>query len=1086
MGLRVEQQNIEDLLKYFVARNEFGRRNLVEKLKDLSDEELVKLNITNYAEFYNYYKFLYKVLKQDIIEGTKTTVKNSRELIGRSYYTEDFLLKYPFQYILDLRLAKSVTKEYTIVFSTRDNYWRFSDTNEIVELAEYGISIDGSLDTVTIKYIANPENVNVVFEQNEEETISVVVNASVFGKKVKSKLSYSYTDEDSVDDLFNKIVDSNPELLSVYENTMLISPEYEIYNNSEVKCKLDDLFTFTGEIYYMSDKDVEGLTEKTKAAIILACARKILEERSVAYKETDYLKNVVYDNSNNIKSYDLSTTVLVKLVLDSNPIYNNAAGFKEETFRTLQSEMTSLKAYINDYVINETSYSENKYFMKNGKANYSGYSLPTVIPHNTGLKPATVIVNNVNPENIEDIGDVYIDSDTKNIYVYNTGKNRSEFEFNAIFDNGVYLEFPKDKSFEDFIDISINGINKVKLDKSLITSNDDGRINIRLVDIDNTPLFSKFDFLIITDKDTKKDFYYRVDDKELFSYNEETNTLTVISDDVAANLDDTYYITAMEIDDGPIMYLLTKLMMSPNFYIQEIMNFSNLLYIPTDEEYVEYEKVLGKSTIDFIKQNNTSRFIDLTSYNVNDSDILFINGLSYSLIDKSHFNLFYIMNEDSIDRRILAIYNFNVDSLDEVCLSRLTTIVNPFEFEKENDPNSPSYYFDKYVYLANNSSFGRGRFKTDLIPIKEEPEDDLYYLDSSSRLFNEYPLTNRIEDLDIGYGNADEYTDRTLKQVKYAIISHKLGKTPNFVNINPYTSNIDEDEAKFIGNIWWEVDSENLYVYNDGNSTCEFDWYVTYDENCKVENHKYTDDVLFEKEKYLFYNIAHNTDTKLEYYGNDYIEYNKYEKKINVHNTNKNNVSYGYKFSYITGKHVDNKRFLEYSEGFTYNQDGYFDRNAEIQPTGEKVLNYSGELRATKARVYGNGIVQYLPVSSFDTFDVGFIVSYVNGECKITNSENADTLIGVVAADSDAGLAIDNYHISKVPVAMFGIHDVKVLGKVKAGEKLYLATNIVGLEGVAMTMSSAVSEEYYIGKALEDHNLNNGDVGIIKVLIGIS
>ena len=45
MGLRVEQHNIEDLLKYFVARNELGRKNIVAILEGLTEDERACLEI---------------------------------------------------------------------------------------------------------------------------------------------------------------------------------------------------------------------------------------------------------------------------------------------------------------------------------------------------------------------------------------------------------------------------------------------------------------------------------------------------------------------------------------------------------------------------------------------------------------------------------------------------------------------------------------------------------------------------------------------------------------------------------------------------------------------------------------------------------------------------------------------------------------------------------------------------------------------------------------------------------------------------------------------------------------------------------
>jgi len=1318
MGLRVEQHNIEDLLKYFIARNEFKRRNVVEMLKDLTDEERAKLNISNYAEFYNYYRFLYKVLKQDIVEGSKTTIINNVDLIGRSYYEKEFLLKYPFQYILELRLVDELTRDHGFIFdSLEDNAWQAIGTGGNVNLADFGITVSGEPDNddaLKVNYIAyngtNHETATITIEQGKERLSNPTIDVATFGKKIRSLSKLNYTSETTVGELFQKIIDSNPDVTSSYEDTMLISPEYSIYNNSETNCKLNDLFTFTSNIYYMSDKDVEGLTEKTKNTIILAALRKILDDRKIPYKETDYLVNVKYDSNNEIKSYDLVIDNLLNLVLNTNPLTkNDLHDGKDETFRSLQSEIISLKAYVNEYVVNETKYSGNKYFMKNGKANYSGYSLATVIPHNTGLMPASIIINNVNPDSIIDTGDVYVKSDTKNIYVYNTGKNRSEFEFTIIFDTGDYLEFPKDKSFEEFIEICINSIKKIKLDNSLIRQKN-GKIIIHLLDINNESLFHKFDFLVITNNETKEDSYYRVDDAELFEYNEVDKTLTIISDKVKVSLKDTFYITAMHIDDAPIMYLLNQLLMNPNFYIQPVVNFLDLIFKPTDFEFEEYKKVLGVEAVESLIQNEEVRFVNLSSYDVTEDDILFVNGLAYSLVDNDHFKLFYLTNEAKITKRILIISNFNINNLDDIYVSRLTTLINPFDME--DDENDSSYNFDKYVYLTEKSSFGHNYFKSNVMPNEDEikksnvdnvidnyrefkktgyftredfvstinryfaqsyvnmtdidlnvdrflnnsidsftfeqvisnytlsneyetlvknyidkkislndfkdslPEDvsyrnllakyytvvylnsikkekklieykdsykvngalivkacneyfnedlseeefrsklyssnldpdnvyfnyltykllddefsenmeeniniyksyiekynlfdsiseEVYPFDSSSRMFNKHPLTNRIEGFhshhahhnceyddenqttyDDTYMYVDCYngkhgfTTKSVIQNRYCIVSHKLGKTPNFVNINPFANDIESEEGKFVGNIWWEADDENIYVYNDGNSTCEFEWFATYDENCKVETHEYEELLDFNKKDYLFYNITHSPITKLGYYGKDYLEYDKDKKLLAVHNANPNNVSYNYNLSYVIGKHITNKKFLEYSEDFTYNQDGYFDKNSEVPPTGKEIINYSGEFRSTKGTFYGNGIAQYLPISDFDKFETGDIVSYVDGVCKLADAKNKDTVIGVIADKDNIALYIDNYTTNKELVSLFGIQNVKVIGDISAGDKLGLLTDNPDLKGVA-TSGNGYVDNCYIGKALESYS-SEDTVKTIKVLL---
>jgi len=1035
MGLRVEQHNIEDLLKYFVARNEFKRKNLLKILEDLTPEEQSKLKISNYAEFYNYYRFLYKVLRQDITEGTKTTLKNHTDLIGRSHYTEDFLLKYPFQYILDLR-------------------------------------------------------------------------------------NIEYTNEEDSDELFQKIINSNPDNTSE-DLPILITSQYEVANNLYRKIKLNDLSTFTAETYYTSDKDEEGLTEKTKAVIILAALRKILDEREIPYKESDYLIDVV-SNGYVIDSYNLTTDTLLELVLNTNPLtVEELPDGKEETFRTLQSEMNSLKAFVNDYVVNETKYSDNKYFMKNGRANYSGYKLCTTIPHNTGLMPANIIINNVNPESIADTGDVYVKSDNKNIYVYNTGKNRSEFEFTIIFDTGDYLEFPKDRTFKDFVEIANSAINRVTINNSKVTiekENVDDEIGkLKSVDLttDGGTLFNSIDFLIVTKADTsveyKKfdDFYYPVGDESLFKY--EDGILTVIGD-IEVSDEDTFSITAIKTDDAPIYYLLTTLMMEPNYYIQKVLNFPYLLRSIgdlSDAEVLEYAIKLNIDTSDGseefskFKQNTDIRFIDLTDYNITRDDILFINGLAYSMSDPDHFELFYItsnetkINEETgeteivnvkIDKRILTLYNFKMDNIDNVYVSRLAEEIIPFDIYEESDDPTSSYMFDKYTYLTANSSFGHHSFKSDLAPNTED--DEAINLDPSSRLYNNEPLTDRIEGLDLYNGLRHAIDSKIEKQERYAIVPHKLGKTPNFININPIiTSETQLDESKVVGNIWWTADDENIYVYNSGDSTCEFEWFAAYEakeEKYSIEEYKYDEVVSFDKSKCLFYNITHSTDdiTNLNYYGNDYIQYDKDAKRIIVKNTNENNKSHGYKLSYFLSDYVSSKKFLEYAPDFTSNQDGYFDKDPNSQPNGSEILNYSGELRAARFTAYGNGIVQYLPIEDRDQFKAGDIVSYVDGVCKLADSKNLNTVIGIVVDPEEIAIAIDDYYTFKVPVALFGIHKVKVVGEIKAGDKLGLVTDIVDLKGVASSADSYVNN-CYIGKALEDYN-NINNVGTIKVLISIA
>jgi len=133
MGLRMEQFNIEDLLKYFVGRNEFRRKDLVNALKGLTDEERSTMNITNYSEFYSYYKFLYRLLKEDLLTGVVSTPTNSKELIARSFYEEEFLRRYPFEYILTKRLNADITREHKFVYNESESAWNYilADGNEI-------------------------------------------------------------------------------------------------------------------------------------------------------------------------------------------------------------------------------------------------------------------------------------------------------------------------------------------------------------------------------------------------------------------------------------------------------------------------------------------------------------------------------------------------------------------------------------------------------------------------------------------------------------------------------------------------------------------------------------------------------------------------------------------------------------------------------------------------------------------------------------------------------------------------------------------------------------------------------------------
>lgn len=141
---------------------------------------------------------------------------------------------------------------------------------------------------------------------------------------------------------------------------------------------------------------------------------------------------------------------------------------------------------------------------------------------------------------------------------------------------------------------------------------------------------------------------------------------------------------------------------------------------------------------------------------------------------------------------------------------------------------------------------------------------------------------------------------------------------------------------------------------------------------------------------------------------------------------------------------------------------------------------FSGNINAT----YFNGeatsaqFADLAEIYSADTdYEAGTVVK-IGGEAEVTmTTEHADTDVFGVVSTSPAYLM--NSQADGVPVALAGRVPVKVIGKVKKGQRLTSSD----VPGLAWAADEETPIQAVIGRSLEDKD--NGDEGTIEAVIGV-
>ena len=309
---------------------------------------------------------------------------------------------------------------------------------------------------------------------------------------------------------------------------------------------------------------------------------------------------------------------------------------------------------------------------------------------------------------------------------------------------------------------------------------------------------------------------------------------------------------------------------------------------------------------------------------------------------------------------------------------------------------------------------------------------------------------------------------------------HYLKTPPNFVIITPIEYDTVNDKP--VGNISWEVSEDTIKVYNTGLSTTKFRWFAFYNEYVESVDRCFDDTESYDlPETNLFVNVnVPSNDNELPEAGTIIFNENEFTNELTISETNKTHRDYTLLLMNPPKRSVTKKtKFLEYTNSFETNEDGKFDNSPFTKPNGSSSLNYSGKLSATKLQAYnGSAITQYVPVFQPEDFENGDVLSYDSATKSYikTNQLNVGSVVGVVC--NDGSVSINSYLTKTVPIALLGIVDVKVRGKIKAGDFLSISST----EGVA-TSYSEITFGTIIGKALE--NYDSTEIGMIKIIVSI-
>lgn len=671
MGLRPEQFNIKELLRYFVARHEFKRLNLIDLLKDLTPEEKFKLNINENisGDEYNsnYYNHIYNMIKNDIINGNDGLIINDKSLSGEAYYYKSFLVTYPLKYILTLRGV-----EYS-EWETEEELWnKILTSNPEIEYADKIIDKDNN------EFDKLNDLKDSFYYQDKDAIIRVLLRNIVFNRNIFA----SDSTNKNTQALLDLVLNTNPPLSEkVYDNSYL-EPKC-FYTESYLEKYGFWRVLSARNIPYEEEYPLEKLYElvqdsQTQYNKFEDCNNENLIPN--CFYEYDFLRKyglvMLLRNRGYDASFDEEDKDLENKKNESDPKINDDFSL---TLKSLQRDNLRLRSRVDNFIDGTLYKLGENFFVRKGRSNYLGNNHELKITHAAGLMPVAVIINNIENEyDSFDIGDVYVNFDKHNIYVYNTGNARSRFEWNIIFSNN-YLPVEKIKSNDanrSYL-VKINNFDELELQYN---HNYDLSEYSDLLDDENQ--FFIINGTIYSFNDVRIQFlennvlYFS---KDLVKDKDNEVYITNIP-----NIDDLFdagNITIEEEDDLLIINLfnfISKFKLTENnSVIRKITNLEKRLHVKQDP-------ISGKNYYE----------IDLSEYGNVDNEIVIINGVVYTMYSGS------VVFDD--DTEVLRIFDFEILPTDEIYI---TAISDAFYLDEL------AYLdFEKYIYTNSFTAFGESNY----------------------------------------------------------------------------------------------------------------------------------------------------------------------------------------------------------------------------------------------------------------------------------------------------------------------------------------------------------------------------------------
>lgn len=482
MGLRPEQFNIEQLLRYF--RNHLVREEIIDELKDLTIDELNKLGI----KFNDYLKYLKMMIKRHynlaltgygMPEIKKDNINPKDELTNMGYYYEDYIKKYPLQYILNLRNIK--WSEY----DTQEKLMkRILDSNPNEE-DSLGVSISSNIYDEDGKLVVEESKIdklsalekNFIYEDKD-----IIVKIAL--KDLLTQRDVKYLNDTKYDWLLDKALQTNAMVNYALTTDCSYIDKNSFYNyNYLIEYGLNVLYSIydiNNDKNFNYDNKLSKLENLEKAYNYIMTEREDspsdFESNSNRLNDDGELKLGVYYTLDYLKLYGLRKLFKLRNLDDSNldKLFNNEytysikqdieekilfsnpkkSEYTDLNLASLKRLINTLRATLNYHLLTRNySIGEEYYFNKSENA-YSGYShldVGTVIDTETSFAPIGVIINNIDDYKTNDdiLGKLYFNFDLKKVKIFNSGTHGGRFNYTVFYDFNCLAVKKDDQSYED-------------------------------------------------------------------------------------------------------------------------------------------------------------------------------------------------------------------------------------------------------------------------------------------------------------------------------------------------------------------------------------------------------------------------------------------------------------------------------------------------------------------------------------------------------------------------------------------------------------------------------------------------------------